>query len=170
MDDFDYINKIIKQGDIDLLNEIEFLVDDFPYGKDHFVGRHWIINAIDFGAVKTIKWMLDRKVDLDFVDDEGFTPILAAIEFEGENMFEIIRLLIEYGAPIDKQGINSFTPLHLAARRNDLALCQLLVESGANYDIKTKIDDYATPLEEAKLVLKKGSEVIIYLESISTKR
>ena len=59
-------------------------------------------------------------------------------------------LLISFGANLQQMGINGFTPLHCAAADNDLQAIELLLSHGADPDLKTDVDDFTTPLEEAK--------------------
>jgi ankyrin repeat protein len=62
----------------------------------------------------------------------------------------ILRLLLASGADRNQRGINDYTPLHMAvAERNALAI-QLLLDGGADPDLRTRIDDCATPLEMAR--------------------
>ena len=155
---------ILGSGDIEKLEEASQVIDDFPNGKDDFIQRHWITNAIDCGCLDSVKWVLEKGVDLAFRDDEGCTPFLSAIDRDLPGKHEVIELLIEYGAPINKQGWNDWTPLHQAAVREDIRALEILVDSGADLNRKTRIDDYATPLEEAKnLKCKKSVE---FLENV----
>ena len=155
---------LLAEGNINLLEEAEKIIDSFPVGVDDYVGRHWITNAIDCGSLKSVKWILSRNVDLSFRDDEGYTPILSAIDREQPDKYEIIQLLIDHGAPINKKGINDWTPLHMSAAREDIEALKLLVRNGADLTIRTEIDDYATPLEEAKNLKKQRS--VEYLENV----
>ena len=72
---------------------------------------------------------------------------------------------MQHKAPINLHGFNDWTAAHLAAARNDVNALKLLVKYGADLSIKTRIDSYSTPLEEAKLL--KSQEAIQYLKSIA---
>ncbi|MGK7917535.1 MAG: ankyrin repeat domain-containing protein [Prochloraceae cyanobacterium] len=156
--------EILVSGNIEQLEELAVIFDDFPNGKDNFISRHWITNAIDCASLETIKWMLAKGVSLDFRDNEGYTPLLSAIERDRPQRYQIMKLLFDYRVPLNKQGINDWTPLHLAAARDDVEACKLLIEQGASTSIRTRIDDYATPLEEARMLGCKNAAK--YLESI----
>ncbi|HEY7215050.1 MAG TPA: ankyrin repeat domain-containing protein, partial [Thermoanaerobaculia bacterium] len=54
------------------------------------------------------------------------------------------------GADLNQRGLNDWTPLHYAASRDDAAAIELLAAKGADLDARTRIDDFATPLEEAE--------------------
>ena len=47
-------------------------------------------------------------------------------------------------------GVNGWTPLHMAAGYGDLPALEVLLNAGADPTIKTEIDDYLTPAEEAR--------------------
>jgi len=106
--------------------------------------------------------MLSKKVDLAAsYDDAGVPILLRAIEAERS---DVLELLLQHGAPVDVHGINDWTPLHMAAAKNDVAAVKLLLQYGADPTAKTRIDDYATPLEEARTL--GANDAVKYLESI----
>ena len=162
--EYDYLIALLKSGDIAKLEEAADVVDHFPDGCDDFSGSHWVINAIDQGCLASIEWMLNKGVDLSFRGDDGYTPLLSAIDRAGADRYAVIALLIEHGAPLNKRGINDWTALHLAASREDVAALKLLIEAGADPAVKTRIDDYRNPLEEARALGWQAS--VAYLESI----
>ena len=163
--DYDDIMKPLMAGDLEALEEIALIVDSFPGGRDDFISRHWITNAIDCGTMEVVAWMLSKQVPVVFRDDEGFTVLHSAIDREKPDRIEIIRMLLEAGADVDARGINDYTPAHHAAIRNDVEALRLLVESGADLSLRTRIDEYATPLEEAKM-MGGATEAVAYLQSI----
>jgi hypothetical protein len=117
--------------------------------KQPFVSRHWITNAIDCGTKEVVAWMLSMGAPVLFHDEEGFTVLHSAIDRGKPDRLEIMAMLLEAGADINARGINDWTPAHHAAVRNDVEALKFLVESGADLTIRTRIDEYATPLEEA---------------------
>ncbi len=151
MSDYDDIMKPLMAGDVEALREIAMIVDDFPTGKDDFISRHWITNAIDCGTKEVVSWMLAEGAPVVFDDDEGFSALHSAIDRDKPDRIEIIRMLIDAGADINARGVTDYTPAHHAAIRNDVGALRLLVESGADLTIRTRIDDYSTPLEEAQI-------------------
>lgn len=161
--EYSYLIDLLAKGDTTLLDEAADIIDNFPKGTDDFIQRHWLTNAIDCGSLESVKWILSKNVDLSFRDDEGYTPILSAIDRVLPDKYEIIQLLIENGAPVNKKGFNDWTPLHMAAVREDIEALKILVSNGADLTIRTEIDEYATPLEEAKILKKQKS--VEYLKS-----
>jgi ankyrin repeat protein len=162
-DDYDYALDVLAHGDDSQLEELAQLVPEFPAGVDDFLGRRWIINAIDCGSLRSIEWILSRKVDLSFRDEEGYTVLHAAIDRRDGDRHECLRLLLEAGAPVNAHGINDWTPAHMAAVRDDVEVLKLLRAYGADFTIRTEIDNYATPLEEAKRSRKAAA--VAYLQS-----
>ena len=148
MSDYDDIMKPLMAGDIALLSEFSEIVDDFPTGKDHFIGRHWITNAIDCGTAAVVEWMLEMGAPVVFHDDEGYSVLHAAIEREKPDRVKIASMLIAAGADVNAHGTYDFTPAHFAAVHNDVDILKLLVAAGADLTIQTRIDNYATPLQE----------------------
>jgi len=156
-DEYQGLMDLLASGNIEKLEEASLLIDDFPDGKDNFIQRDWITNAIDCGCLDSVKWMLEKGINLEFRDEEGITPLLSAIDRELPDKYEIIELLIKHGAPINKKGWNDWTPLHQAAAREDIDALEILVKHGVDLNIRTTIDDCATPLEEAKAMKRKKS-------------
>ena len=55
----------------------------------------------------------------------------------------------------------------MAAARDDVDALRLLVAYGADLSIRTEIDNYATPLEEARVLGKRNA--VAYLEGLPSK-
>ena len=163
--DFEYAWETLCKGDIVRLEELAELEESFPNGTDNFLGRRWVRNAIDSESVVSVRWMLSKRVDLLFQDDEGYTPLHSAIECGPQFRHAILRALLEAGAAVNLKGINDWTPAHHAAFRNDVEALKLLVAFGADLGIRTEIDDYATPLEEARTF--GCAEASAYLASVA---
>ena len=96
--------------------------------------------------------MLQKNVSLNFCNDEGYTVLHSCIDRDLLGKYEILRLLIAAGADLDAKGINDWTPLHLAAARDDITALKILLKAGADRTIRTEIDDYNTPAEEARML------------------
>lgn len=154
---------VLQSGGVKELEAVEHELDGFPTGIDPLIGRCWIINAIDLGSVRSIRWMLGRGVELTFRDKEGYTPVLSALERQREDRLEVLELLLRAGAPVNLKGVNDWTPAHMAAARDDVDALRVLVAYGADLSIRTEIDDYATPIEEARNLGK--LRAVRYLES-----
>lgn len=122
----------------------------FPDGVDDFIHRRWIVNALGAGSAASVHWMVQKGIDLDFRDEEGYTPLHVVIERAAADRYELLDLLLRAGAAVNRKGINDWTPAHMAAARDDVEALRILVRHGADLSIRTEIDDYTTPLEEAR--------------------
>jgi uncharacterized protein len=159
--DYEYIADILRRGRRQELAELALLEDSFPHGND---GWHaWIMVAISLGAYASVRWMLDQGVNLHFCESDGYTVLLNALEHNPPLRYELLTLLLAHDAPVNLQGINDWTPLHMAAAREDLHAMELLLQAGADPTIRTRIDSYATPLEEARIL--KCWNAVAFLEA-----
>jgi ankyrin repeat protein len=52
---------------------------------------------------------------------------------------KVVRLFIDHGALVNWQNSQGFTPLHLAARVDDVAVAETLLRAGARAEIKKKV-------------------------------
>lgn len=153
---YNYIIHSLMNGNPIAWKKLAKQVNNFPNGCDEFIGRRWITNVIDCGSLKAVRWMLAQKIDLQFVDDEGYSVLHSCIDRTLSNKYNILQLLIDYKADINigtrakKLAVNGWSPLHLAAVRKDIKAVRLLLKNGANTHLKTCIDDYHTAEQEAR--------------------
>jgi ankyrin repeat protein len=163
--DYSYIIQVLASGSASDLEELAQLCGDFPQGKDPLLGRHWITNAIDCGSEFAVAWMLSKGVELSFRGADGYTVLHSALERRFNDKHRVLELLLKHGAPVNAHGVNDWTPAHLAAAREDIEGLRLLIAYGADLSIRTTIDHYATPLEEARLLKKEAA--VKFLESVA---
>ncbi|WP_051279701.1 ankyrin repeat domain-containing protein [Hellea balneolensis] len=149
--------EVLRDTDESKLEALSVAISGFPFEKDNFVERYWITNAIDCGSLETVKWMISKGVELNFRDDEGYTPLHNSIDRTLPNKYKILELLVQAGADVNAHGTNDWTPLHMAAVREDQRAMKILLQAVADRTIRTRIDSYATPEEEAKNLGKNKS-------------
>lgn len=53
---------------------------------------------------------------------------------------EIVNILIQYGAAVNIQSQNGFTPLYMAAQENHDQVVKLLLGNGANQSLATEVN------------------------------
>lgn len=122
------------------------------------------------GLVKEVERLLDKGADVNAVDKDGWTPLLAASEHEhvevaeiliksGADLeakaeggmtpllvastagcFNLVRLLLEEGAAIEAEDAEGITPLIAASFVGNVGIVSLLLQHGAHKDTKTKGD------------------------------
>jgi ankyrin repeat protein len=114
---------------------VEKLLTDDPgllQSRDH-AGSTLLHHAAGFGAVETMRLLLDRGADVNVKNRRGSTPLHWAIHGEAK-----VRLLIARGATINVRQIEGRTPLFLAASlANSNGTLRLLLAQGANPNIAT---------------------------------
>jgi ankyrin repeat protein len=161
------IMETIRAADFAAMEELAKCWDEFPRGKDNFIGRHWITNAIDCGSVEVISWMLSHGASVPIEVDDGYTVLHSVIERSNEDKYEMMRILIYAGADVNEIGIHGYAPAHHAAVRNDVESLKILHEHGADFSLRTSVDDYATPLEEARsMIQRRPTDAIDFLQAL----
>ncbi|MEK9662803.1 MAG: ankyrin repeat domain-containing protein, partial [Alphaproteobacteria bacterium] len=95
--------------------------------------------------------LLDLGADPNYEDHAGFPSLTATLTCgDRPDMHAILELLLERGADPNVHGFNDYTPLHDAVRMHDRRAVDLLLAHGADPTVKTRIDDYETPLDIAR--------------------
>lgn len=156
----------ILNADLATLEEIATHESGFPEGGDDS-GRYWITHAVDCGSCEIVEWMLARGASPLIPAEDGYTVLHSAIERDMEDKYPVMRALIAAGVNVDEIGIHGYTPAHLAAVRNDVEALKVLHENGADFSIRTTVDNYYTPLEEARsLNEQRAGDAIRYLETL----
>jgi uncharacterized protein len=146
--DWHHVVRANYEGDLARLEEIAVMLDGFPAGSDPVRGP-WI-SLFAAGPPDLLRWALDRGAPPDPPAGDHDPPLTAAIDAGGPHTCANLALLITAGADLACRGWNDLTPLHLAAARGNLEAVRLLLDAGADPSIRTRIDDYATPEEEAR--------------------
>ena len=95
-------------------------------------------------APDKLKQILSSHPDLEATDENGLTPLLAAVL---SHNIDFIKILIEHGANVDASDINGDTALHMLARSNEQMMKPLL-DAGANPGITNHCGE--TPLFHAR--------------------
>src|SRR5262245_26518376 len=154
---FRRINDAFHRGDMEALRAA---LDDstvVPNGPMPLTIGSCLVYAIYHSPLAFIRTLLEAGADPNAPADDGFPPLIAALSCTRDvpgsrrrtDVDEILRLLIASGADPNQRGINDYTALHMAvAERNALAV-HILLEAGADPELRTRIDDYDTPLEMA---------------------
>jgi len=98
------------------------------------------------GGIDTVKQMLEDGADVNAcAPGSSWTALHAAA---GEGRANIVEVLLEHGADINRQSDRGNTPLHLAALWGRNEVVKLLLASGA--DVTIRNDEGQTPKELAQ--------------------
>jgi hypothetical protein len=155
---FQRLDDAFRKGDLDALRAA---VDDpalVPNGRMPDTIGSCLIYAIYHSPLAFIRTLLEVGADPNAPVDDGFPPLIAALsctrEVPGANrrtdVDDVLHLLLSFGADPNQRGINDYTPLHMAvAERNPLAV-QILLDGGADPELRTRIDECETPIAMAQ--------------------
>ncbi|RWA64083.1 ankyrin repeat domain-containing protein [Mesorhizobium sp.] len=148
---FKAIDAAFKAGDVDALG---MALGGAPRWFDERMPfelglGHPLEYAIYWSPLTFISALIEAGSNPNYGDHAGFPSIIAALSTERPDKHDIIRVLIARGADPDMRGVNDWTPLHHAVAMRDAEAIRLLLAAGADPALRTRIDDYATALEEA---------------------
>merc|ERR1712223_1250200 len=111
-----------------------------------------LITAVKKGYVENAKFKLETCASPDAEDEDGYTALIWTVNETPEDNDEninITNLLIEKKANLDKD-IDGYTALWQACETGHTEIVKMLLDAGANPNIKAYPDDEATtPLMEA---------------------
>ena len=150
------IHDAYKRGDVDALKAALGDPPDFPNCRGPGpVGEVILEYAIYHSPLTFIRTLLELGADPNYESDTGFPSLIAALTCgERGDMCEILELLLSRGADVHQRGMNDYTPLHWAVTAGDVKAMEILLAHGADPAARTRIDDFATPLEEAEILGK----------------
>lgn len=102
------------------------------HGKDSYNGTG-LIRAADRGHVEIIQVLLKTDIEIDHVNNLGWTALLEAVILGdgGARHTEVVRLLVEAGADVNLADSNGVTPLEHARQRGYQQMIEILAEAGA---------------------------------------
>ena len=155
---FRKIDAAFRNGDLDALRAA---VDDpasVPNGPMPLTIGPCLVYAIYHSPLPFIRTLLGIGADPNPAVNDGFPPLIAALSCSRPqpgspgrgDILDIIKLLLMFDADPNQRGINDYTPLHMAVGERHLPAIEVLLEEGADPRLRTRIDDYETPLEMAE--------------------
>jgi ankyrin repeat protein len=92
------------------------------------ISRDFVL-AIIAGEIDRVREMHAAGVSVTEPDQYGWLPIHRAA---ANDRAEIIRLLVEWGSPLEATGTEQWTPLHLASVSRSHRAVSALLDAGAN--------------------------------------
>ena len=152
------IDDAFRAGDLAALRAAVDDPDIIPNGNlDDTIGT-CLVYAIYHSPLAFIRELLELGADPNAPVDDGFPPLIAALTKTRTepgsparlDVDEIVRLLLARGVDPNQRGINDWTPLHMAVAMRNLLAVHRLLEGGADPDVRTRIDECSTALEDAR--------------------
>jgi ankyrin repeat protein len=160
-----------RAGDINALRAALDDPPDFPNCRQPFelaVGDHPLEYAIYWSPLAFIAQLIGVGADPNYQHHAGFPSLIAALSSGRPDKNEMLKLLLESGADVGQRGLNDWTPLHCAVVERDLEAVKTLLAYGADPNLRTRIDDYTTPVEDAEsLGFTAAVELMLEAESKS---
>jgi ankyrin repeat protein len=155
---FKKIDAAFRDGDLAALRAAMDEPDCVPNGPMPLAVGPCLEYAIYHSPLPFIRILLEIGADPNPTDHAGFPPLIAALSSSrpqpgspGRNdTLDIIKLLLTFDADPNQRGINDYTPLHMAVGERHMPAIEALLEAGADPRLRTRIDDYETPLEMAE--------------------
>lgn len=114
------------------------------YSADGFTALHF---AAYFGQPAAGRFLLDHGANSSAVAKNPTTvmPLHSAVS---SGNVEMIRDLLQHGAPVNARQQHGWTPLHAAAQNGNLEIIEILLQSGA--DPRIKNEEGVTALDLAR--------------------
>ena len=125
-----------------------------------------IVAVTSYHSVEMLKLLLDAGADIHAEDSDGHTPLINAVTARHHDKLDKIRILLEYGAPINQPGGCRGAALTHAISPPDIEATKLLLDYGA--DIHMFTPDGQNCLHDAikgrnipilKLLLECGADI-----------
>ena len=172
---FQRVDAAFRAGDLDALRAAIPDQAMLPDGWIPAIGR-FLEYAIYHSPLPFIRTLLEMGADPNPSDHSGFPPLIAALactraapgSTPRDDVDRVIRLLLEFGADPNQRGVNDYTPLHMAVAEGNAPAVQILLDAGADPDVRTRIDDCETPLEMARKIDR--SDMVGVLERMAGRR
>jgi ankyrin repeat protein len=155
---FRQIDEAFRKGDLDALRAAVGDPALVPNGRMPNTIGSCLVYAIYHSPLAFIRTLLEIGADPNAPADDGFPPVIAALSCMRDvagattrsDVHQIIQLLLAFGSDPNQRGINDYTPLHMAVAERSALAVQILLDAGADPELRTRIDDCETPLQMAQ--------------------
>jgi ankyrin repeat protein len=120
-----------------------------------------LLRAALCGDLNVVRLLLSYGADPLIPAADGTTPLMAAsgvgwaegftFEYSSDQTFELVKLLLDLGAPVNDANEDGITALHGAAYKGANRVVQLLVDRGADLAAKDKGEDYGFGVSSVRM-------------------
>jgi len=121
-----------------------------PTATEYVNGLTPLHVAIQYGAVKVVRCLLENHAEVDAKSKGGWTPLMLACsrgDLVDQQIEDVIQHLISARADINQTNpVNEWTPLHYAADKDRVQLVRFLLKSNADINKLTNKDSTAMML------------------------
>ncbi|MEK6731202.1 MAG: ankyrin repeat domain-containing protein [Pseudomonadota bacterium] len=131
-----------------------------------------LAKTIIYGQVADVRAAVNPEMELDVIDEYGYTPLIQTAIMDD---VEKAKIIVNAGAAIDFPDLTGRTALHWAADNNNLAFCQLLLDHQANpnaYSLAGQpilVMPFLRQQKTAELLQKRGADVAFAQDFIHAK-
>ena len=147
------LHEAYRTGDLETLKRLLGDPPDFPNCRGPEGAGDIILEyAIYHSPLPFVRALLEQGAAPNYQEHAGFPSLIAALSSGRADRYQLVELLLAFGANLQERGLNDWTPLHYAAATDDVAGIDLLLTHGADPNARTRIDDCVTALEEAELL------------------
>ncbi len=127
-------DRAVKEGKLDIVQALDEFVFKKEQNEDHMPSYSPLTTAIIAGDENEVKNLLERKANVNAVEEDGNTPLIFAAAYQRLN---IISMLLEYKANINhvnyREDMTAETALSAAIRGgDDTNIVKLLLENKAD--------------------------------------
>ena len=155
---FERIDAAFKAGDLEALRGAVGDPSIVPNGVMPLAVGPCLTYAIYWSPLAFVRELLELGADPNHDDGDGFPPLHAVLSkthphpgsMTRTDVHEVIALLLKFGVDPNQRGLNDYTALHKAVEERNVDAIDLLLDAGADPNLKTRIDDYETPGEMAR--------------------
>ena len=154
---FRQIDDAFRTGDLEALRAAVEDPAAIPNGRLPITIGSCLVYAIYHSPLAFIRTLLDIGADPNAPANDGFPPLIAALSCARDvpgstkraDVDDVLRLLLSCGADPNQRGVNDYTALHMAVAERQALAVQILLDAGADPELRTRIDECETPLEMA---------------------